>query len=256
MEHARGASPRHHNSGTARPDPHAEFSPFHGRRRRDPGQPGGFCNGAHPRVQRIVRQLPRRPAESENQLGDGSSELWTVFQDVTAEGWSDNERQKLLSRYLGFPLWDGLIYPTISLTELPQLTQIDVSQFSPLTATALTAFDENGHQTAKLKGLPLHHFAAFLNVTSRENDYLWGRLDGAEMILRTLQEVHLAKTAPNAAAPQAHIPHLASALQSVLDTETDSTRISQLRECLQKQVADLAAHTPAAQRTPSGGPSL
>ena len=76
------------------------------------------------------------------------------------------------------------------------------------------------------------------------------------MILRTLQEVHVAKTAPNAAAPQAHIPHLASALQSVLDTETDSTRISQLRECLQKQVADLAAHTPAAQRTPSGGPSL
>ena len=139
---------------------------------------------------------------------------------------------------------------------MPQLTQIDVSQFSPLTATALTAFDENGHQTAKLKGLPLHHFAAFLNVTSRENDYLWGRLDGAEMILRTLQEVHVAKTAPNAAAPQAHIPHLASALQSVLDTETDPTRISQLRECLQKQVADLAAHTPAAQRTPSGGPSL
>jgi hypothetical protein len=65
------------------------------------------------------------------------------------------------------------------------------------------------HKTAKLKGIPLHHFAAFLNVASRENDYVWGRLDGAEMILRTLQEVHASKAAPNAGAPQANTPHLA-----------------------------------------------
>jgi patatin-related protein len=192
------------------------------------------------------------------QLGDGSSDLWTFFQDVTSHGWSENDRTKLLSRYLGFPLWDGMIFPTISLTELPQFTPIEVSQFSPLTATALTAFDENGHKTAKLQGIPLHHFAAFLNVASRENDYLWGRLDGVEMILRTLQEVHASTSAPNAAAPQVNIPHLTQALQSVLDTETDLTRISTLRECLQKQVTDLAAGTPAAQwpgGTPSGGPN-
>ena len=83
----------------------------------------------------------------QTQLGDGSSQLWTVFQDVTSHGWSENDQHKLLSRYLGFPLWDALIFPTISLTKLPQLTPIEVSQFSPLTATALTAFDENGHET-------------------------------------------------------------------------------------------------------------
>jgi patatin-related protein len=179
----------------------------------------------------------------DQQLGDGSSELWKVFTDVTAHGWSDNDRQKLLSRYLGFPLWDGMIFPTVSLTELPQFTPIDVSQFSPLTATALTACDENGQQTGKLKGIPFHHFAAFLDATSRENDYLWGRLDGAEMILRTLQAVPASETSLNVAAPQADIPHLAQALQSVLDTETDLKRISKLRECLQEQVADLAADT-------------
>ena len=193
----------------------------------------------------------------DKQLGDGSSELWNVFTDVTAHGWSDNDRQKLLSRYLGFPLWDGMIFPTVSLTELPQFTPIDVSQFSPLTASALTAFDENGQKTAKLKGIPFHHFAAFLDATSRENDYLWGRLDGAEMILRTLQAVPASETSPSVAAPQA-IPQLAQALQSVLDTETDLKRISKLRECLQKQVADLAADTPPAQRPhaiPVGGRS-
>jgi hypothetical protein len=99
-------------------------------------------------------------------------------------------------------------------------------------------------------GLPFHHFAAFLDAKSRENDYLWGRLDGAEMILRTLQEVHASKKSPNAAAPQANIPHLAQALQSVLDTETDLNRIPKLRECLQKQVTALAADIVAA---PNGG---
>src|ERR1700687_3166475 len=142
--------------------------------------------------------------------------------------------------------------------EIPPTEMSEEPQFSPLTATALTAFDENGQKTGKLKGMPFHHFAAFLDATSRENDYLWGRLDGAEMIRRTLQAVHASETSPNVAAPQANIPQLAQALQSVLDTETDLKRISKLRECLQKQVSDLAADTPAAQRPqgiPIGGPS-
>jgi hypothetical protein len=43
----------------------------------------------------------------------------------------DNDRKKLLSRYLGFSLWDGMIFPIISFTELPQFTPMDVAQFPP-----------------------------------------------------------------------------------------------------------------------------
>jgi patatin-related protein len=40
----------------------------------------------------------------------------------------------------------------------------------------------------KLAGAKLGHFGAFLDERWRENDILWGRLDGAERIIRTLAE--------------------------------------------------------------------
>jgi patatin-related protein len=173
------------------------------------------------------------------ELGDGSSDLWNAFTvNTSGEGWTDKDKQTLLSRYLGFPLWDGMIFPTISLTRLPQFTPIGVSQFSPLMATALTPLDEKGNPTEKLKGIPFNHFAGFFDARSRENDYLWGRLDGVELILRLLQEVGESTASPKDAARRADnpIPHLADGLTAVLDTETDLKRVSKLRENLKKQV--------------------
>ena len=113
-------------------------------------------------------------------LGNGGEPLWKAFVEHT-EGWTSDNRKALLARYFGFPLWDGLIFPTIALSELPQFTPIGVAQFSPLAAKALTPLGKD-----KLQGIPLHHFAGFTKIESRANDYLWGRLDGVELILRTL----------------------------------------------------------------------
>ncbi|WP_133690733.1 patatin-like protein [Mycobacterium sp. BK086] len=170
------------------------------------------------------------------ELGDGSTDLRQAFVTVAdGPGWTETARQMLLNRYLGFPLWDGMIFPTLSLTHLPQFTPIGVAQFSPLMATKLKSYDDTGAVTPKLKGIPFHHFGAFLNAKSRENDYLWGRLDGAELILRMLQDVGGA-----AVAPAGDVPHLAQALQAVLDTESGLKRVKKLREELQAQVTALA----------------
>ena len=178
----------------------------------------------------------------DDELGDGSTDLRQAFVKVAdGPGWTETARQMLLNRYLGFPLWDGMIFPTLSLTEVPQFTPIGVAQFSPLMATKLKSHDDKGTVTPKLKGIPFHHFGAFLDAKSRENDYLWGRLDGAELILRMLQEVGGA-----AAAPDAGVPHLAQALQAVLDTESDLNRVKELRKDLQAQMTALAAETPRA----------
>jgi patatin-related protein len=185
------------------------------------------------------------------ELGDGGSDLWNAFKaNTTGAGWSDEDRQALLSRYLGFPLWDGMIFPTISMTALPQFTPIGVSQFSPLMAKKLKPLDENENPTEKLKGIPFKHFAGFFDAKSRENDYLWGRLDGVEVILRLLQEVGGSEAPPEAVASGADesIPHLADGFAAVLDTETDLKRISALREGLKKQVAKLAEADGAAAR--------
>ncbi|MGW5363345.1 patatin-like protein [Actinopolymorpha pittospori] len=181
-------------------------------------------------------------------LGDGSTPLWKIYERET-QGWNSLHRIELLGRYLGFPLWDGIIFPTISLAELPQFTPIGVAQFSPLTASVLPT-----PPGGKLKGVTLHHFGAFLASAWRENDYLWGRLDGAELILRTLHEGQtttqqepggdLAPEPAQAALHAAGAHHLIAALQSVLATEHGLDGIRGLRSDIEEQVAALAASLP------------
>ena len=38
----------------------------------------------------------------------------------------------------------------------------------------------------KVEGTRVHHFYAFFSREARENDYLWGRLDAAEQLVRLL----------------------------------------------------------------------
>ena len=183
-------------------------------------------------------------------LREGSTPLWKIFEEET-NAWDHRHRVGLLSRYLGFPLWDGIIFPTISLAELPQFTPIGVTQFSPLTATVLPT-PEGG----KLKGVTLHHFGAFLDPDWRENDYLWGRLDSAELILRTLHEGSrataqepggdLVPEPAQVALRAAGGHHLIDALTSVLATERDlrGSTVADLRPKLEQQIAELTASLP------------
>ncbi len=169
----------------------------------------------------------------QKRLGDGSIPLWEAYQEVTA-GWDMKFRKELLSRYLGFPLWDGLIFPTVALSELPQFTPIGITQCSPLSAGALTT-PEDG----KLRGVTLHHFGAFLKSEWRENDYLWGRLDGAELMLRTLQ-ASLDGQAGADAIPRDTTEAIQMAggeicreiLLAILDNETDLRQVAELRKSL------------------------
>ena len=170
-------------------------------------------------------------------LGDGSVPLWEAYQEVTAH-WEMKFRKELLSRYLGFPLWDGLIFPTVALSQLPQFTPIGFTQCSPLSAGAL-ATPEGG----KLRGVILHHFGAFLKSEWRENDYLWGRLDGAELMMRTLQ-ASLAGQAGADVIPRDTTEAIQMAggdicrkgLLAILDAETDLRQVAGLRESLSAQL--------------------
>ena len=60
---------------------------------------------------------------------------------------------------------------------------VEVVRVSPLDSRLLRPSDK---EAPKLKGTSLHHFAAFFARDFRENDYLWGRLDGAERLLGLL----------------------------------------------------------------------
>jgi hypothetical protein len=143
----------------------------------------------------------------------------------------------LLSRYVGFPIWDALIFPVVSLARLPQLTPVSVQRFSPLDANCLAAVDHDGNpkddKSAKLDGIAVRHFGAFFDRDRRENDYLWGRLDGAELIMRLLAR-------QSGADPAGFTEPLRAALTAILATEqpglTDIPKVSQALDAQVKNI--------------------
>ena len=82
-------------------------------------------------------------------------------------------RRDLLIRYLGFPIWDAVLFPLQSVADLGERDTIEIVRFSPRDAQVLNA------STPKLFGTTLGHFGAFFDRGGRERDYLWGRLDAA-----------------------------------------------------------------------------
>jgi patatin-related protein len=146
-----------------------------------------------------------------------------------AADWSPEQWRPLAVRYAGFPVWDTLIFPIVALSGLPQLTPVNVRRFSPREKVGLKLPDGGD----KLKGRALAHFGAFFHRDWRENDYLWGRLDGAAQILDLLAGLE-----PDGAADPAR---LRQAYRAVLAEETDLTAIAPLRARLSTMVTEPAA---------------
>jgi patatin-related protein len=113
-------------------------------------------------------------------LGGFSADLWTRFAEVTRD-WEPTMRVGLVVRWLGFPLWDTLLFPVMDLADIWQLNQIAVKRMSPDDAKRLPMSPEE-----KLQGAALHHFGAFFERSAREHDYVWGRLDAVEQLLGLL----------------------------------------------------------------------
>ena len=128
-----------------------------------------------------IDQLVDRIGDILHDRLDGFSvDLWTRFSDLTRD-WEPATRVGLVVRYVGFPLWDTLLFPIMGLSDIWQLNQITVKRISPDDAKRLPVPPEK-----KLQGVALHHFGAFFKRSAREHDYLWGRLDAVEQLLGLL----------------------------------------------------------------------
>ena len=99
----------------------------------------------------------------------------------SAQGWAAERRAELLVRYLGFPYWDVLLFPLQSVADAGERDTIEVVRMSPRDAKLLPPLDPS--KPKELAGFETMHFGAFFDRAGRENDYLWGRLDGAERLI-------------------------------------------------------------------------
>jgi patatin-related protein len=107
--------------------------------------------------------------------------LQTDYDEITAD-WSPDWRRRVYLDYLGFALWDLVLYPYQRLTDAGEFQEVRVVRMAPDDASALG----EGTASTKLGGASKGHFGAFFTRQRREKDYLWGRLDGAERILSVL----------------------------------------------------------------------
>ena len=101
-------------------------------------------------------------------------------------------REYLWRYFSQFDDFDQMRFPILYGTDVGESDVVEIIRISPEDATSL--IDERwerkncatGSPRHKLAGTALHHFGAFLDRTWRQNDIMWGRLDGAERLITAL----------------------------------------------------------------------
>ena len=97
-------------------------------------------------------------------------------------------RNAMAHYYQNYEDYDLLVYPIMYDTEVGEADAIDIIRISPEDAKQL--INERATGSQKLAGSALGHFGAFLAKQWRQNDILWGRLDGAERMITALLPNH------------------------------------------------------------------
>ncbi|MES2492118.1 MAG: patatin-like protein [Pseudomonadota bacterium] len=87
-------------------------------------------------------------------------------------------RRKVLLTYLGFACFDTATLPLLRGEGLTEFDPVKVDRISPDDCASIRT-----GARATLRGVEFYNFGAFFSRAYRENDYLWGRLNGAERMI-------------------------------------------------------------------------
>jgi patatin-related protein len=91
-------------------------------------------------------------------------------------------KRRMLLTYLGFPFYDVATLPLSRREGLDEYNPVKIDRISPDDALSI----REGGTAATLRGIEFYNFGAFFSRDYRENDYLWGRLHGAERMIDLL----------------------------------------------------------------------
>lgn len=113
--------------------------------------------------------------------------------------------------YTQFEFRDMFIHPVEVIADLGERETIDIVRVSPKDATYICS-----DSSRKLAGDTLFHFGGFLKKEWRTNDIMWGRLDAAELIVKTLCRHSGGRIDEKAA--------LETVLRDILSTDNDESK--------------------------------
>lgn len=88
-------------------------------------------------------------------------------------------KRRVLLTYLGFPFYDMVTLPLLRGEGSTEFEPAKVDRISPDDCSSI----RKGGASAMLRGTEFYNFGAFFSRAYRENDYLWGRLHGAERMI-------------------------------------------------------------------------
>ncbi len=88
-------------------------------------------------------------------------------------------RRRILLSFLGFPYYDTVTLPLLRGEGSSEFEPAKVDRISPDDANSI----RGGGAQDCLRGVEFYNFGAFFSRAYRENDYLWGRLHGAERMI-------------------------------------------------------------------------
>jgi patatin-related protein len=147
----------------------------------------------------VARDLRRIDDDADRLLSEALREL------------PKSEKREMLFAYLGFAFYD---LTTLSITgeRDGEFDTVKVDRISPDDATTIRA----GGAEATLKGVRFNSFGAFFSRGYRENDYLWGRLHGADRLI----DIVLSTLPPHRTLPPGAAAELKRSLfHAILDEE-------------------------------------
>ncbi len=121
-------------------------------------------------------------------------------------------KRRVLLTYLGFPFYDTVTLPLLRGEGSTEFEPAKVDRISPEDCNTI----RSGGANAVLRGTEFYNFGAFFSRAYRENDYLWGRLHGAERMIDLI-----ASTMPKAMEldPAELVRSKIEAFHAVLDEE-------------------------------------
>lgn len=132
----------------------------------------------------LAEHAEEKPASALNSLAQARD---LAAADVVVDGMlaaaltklPKTEKRSMLLAFLGFPFYDIATLPLLQGEGLDEFDPIKVDRISPEDAKSI----RQGGVAATLKGIEFNNFGAFFSRSYRENDYLWGRLHGAERMI-------------------------------------------------------------------------
>jgi patatin-related protein len=139
------------------------------------------------------------------------------------------DRRTILLAYLGFSYFDIATLPMLQGEGLDEFDPIKVDRIAPDDARSI----RDGGASVTLKGIEFNSFGAFFSRAYRENDYLWGRLHGAERMIDIVSSTQTPPLPVHAINAFKHRIFLA-----ILDEEKGRlTHIPELFDSLRREIA-------------------